>query len=63
MIGKPQGSDIERGKPTYPNLLGLTGAKQAATDLHGQAIHSLQGFDEKADTLRWIADYIISRNK
>lgn len=63
VIGKPQGSDIERGKPTYPNLLGLAGAKQTAADLHDQAIESLQGFDEKADTLRWIAGYIVSRNK
>lgn len=63
VIGKPQGSDIERGKPTYPNLLGLQGAKQAAMDLHDQALDSLQGFDEKANTLRWIADYIVNRNK
>ncbi len=63
VIGKPQGSDMERGKPTYPNLLGLAGAKQTAADLHDQAIDSLQSFDEKADTLRWIADYIVSRNK
>ncbi len=63
VIGKPQGSDMERGKPTYPNLLGLAGAKQTAVDLHDQAIDSLQSFDEKADTLRWIADYIVSRNK
>jgi len=63
VIGKPQGSDIERGKPTYPNLLGLDGAKNTAMKLHDQAIDSLEDFDEKADTLRWIADYIISRNK
>ena len=63
VIGKPQGSDVEREKPTYPNLLGLAGAKQTATDLHNQAIESLQDFGESADTLRWIADYIVSRNK
>lgn len=63
IIGKPQGSDIERNKPTYPNLLGLEGAKQEAKELHDQAIQSLSVFDEKADTLRWIADFIVSRNK
>ncbi len=63
VIGKPQGSDMERDKPTYPNLLGLDGAKQTAMELHGQAIENLQDFGEKADTLRWIADYIVSRNK
>jgi farnesyl diphosphate synthase len=63
VIGKPQGSDQERDKPTYPNLLGLDGAKQAAQDLHDQALDCLTDFDNKADTLRWIADYIVSRNK
>ncbi len=61
-LGKPQGSDIERNKPTYPNLLGLEGAKQAANDLHSRAIAALQSFDERADTLRQIADYVVKRN-
>jgi len=61
-LGKPQGSDIERNKPTYPNLLGLEGAKQAANDLHGRAIAALKSFDERADTLRQIADYVVKRN-
>lgn len=63
IIGKPQGSDIERDKPTYPDLLGLEGAKQEAKELHDQALDSLSMFDEKADNLRWIADYIVSRDK
>ena len=62
-LGKPQGSDLERNKPTYPNLLGLDGAKDVAKQLHEEAISSLSGFDEKADPLRWIADYIVQRNK
>lgn len=62
-LGKPQGSDIARNKPTYPNLLGLEGAKDTAHKLHAEAIECLRGFDEKADTLRMIADYIVQRNK
>jgi farnesyl diphosphate synthase len=62
-LGKPQGSDLERNKPTYPNLLGLDGAKDVAKQLHEEAILSLSVFDEKADPLRWIADYIVQRNK
>ena len=62
-LGKPQGSDMQRNKPTYPNLLGLDGAKDAAKQLHEEAISSLSDFDEKADPLRWIADYIVQRNK
>ena len=30
VLGKPQGSDIALNKPTYPNLLGLDGAKKMA---------------------------------
>lgn len=62
-LGKPQGSDLERNKPTYPNLLGLDGAKDAAKQLHEEAISSLAIFDKKADLLRWIADYIVQRDK
>jgi geranylgeranyl diphosphate synthase, type II len=62
-LGKPQGSDMARNKPTYPNLLGLEGAKETARKLHAKAIECLQGFDEKADTLRMLADYIVQRNK
>jgi farnesyl diphosphate synthase len=62
-LGKPQGSDVERNKPTYPELLGLEGAKQAADDLYNKAIHCLDVFDERADMLRAVADYIVNRNK
>jgi geranylgeranyl diphosphate synthase type II len=62
-LGKPQGSDMERNKPTYPNLLGLDGAKDVAKQLHEEAISSLSMFDESADPLRWIADYIVQRDK
>ena len=63
IIGKPQGSDLARNKPTYPNLLGLDGAKQAARDMHDEALASLEDFDSKADILRKIADYIVKREK
>jgi len=62
-LGKPQGSDIERNKPTYPNLLGLAGAKEAAKKLQQEALDSLSCFNSQADPLRWIADYIVQRNK
>ena len=63
VIGKPQGSDQERNKPTYPNLLGLKQAKEAARELHREALSCLEDFDEKADVLRWLANFIIERNK
>ncbi len=62
-LGKPQGSDIAMNKPTYPNLLGMEGAKKAANDLYNEALECLEAFDKKADMLRAIADYIVKRNK
>ncbi len=62
-LGKIQGADIARDKPTYPALLGLNGAKQRAQELYQEALASLDSFDDKADPLRWMAEYIISRNK
>ncbi len=62
-LGKPQGSDIARNKPTYPNLLGLDGAKETARKLYSEAMDYLRDFDEKANTLRMIAEYIVQRDK
>ena len=62
-IGKPQGSDLARNKPTYPNLLGLAGAKAVAARLYEQAVAALAGLGEAGMPLRELADYIVSRNK
>ena len=61
-LGKTQGADIALNKPTYPALLGLDGARQMAADLHNDAHSSLEVFAERAEPLRWLADYIIKRD-
>ncbi|MGH8583461.1 MAG: (2E,6E)-farnesyl diphosphate synthase [Gammaproteobacteria bacterium] len=63
VIGKPQGSDRERNKPTYPRLLGLEGARQAAAALRRQALADLAPLGDAAQPLRWLADYIIMRER
>jgi len=60
-LGKPQGSDEARNKPTYTSLLGLEGARQKARELHSEALESLSGFGTAADPLRQIATYIVER--
>ncbi|VAW54010.1 (2E,6E)-farnesyl diphosphate synthase [hydrothermal vent metagenome] len=60
-LGKPQGSDIQQNKPTYPALLGLDGAAERALKLHEHAIKALENFDESADILRQLSVYIIER--
>lgn len=61
-LGKTQGADRALNKSTYPALLGLTGAKDKAQSLHQQALLALQAFDHRADTLRDLSAYIISRS-
>lgn len=61
-LGKTQGMDMARDKPTYPALLGLDGAKQHARELYEEALTSLESYSAQADPLRWIAKYIISRH-
>lgn len=61
-LGKPQGSDMERNKPTYPGLLGMAGAKQVAAELHEQALAALDKLPQDTWILRGIADYIVGRN-
>ena len=61
-LGKTQGADIALNKPTYPALLGLDGAREMAAELHKEAHDSLNIFAEKAEPLRWLADYIVKRD-
>jgi geranylgeranyl pyrophosphate synthase len=62
-LGKPQGSDQERDKPTYPNLLGMAAAKATASRLCEEAISALDCFGANADPLRWLADFIVKRDR
>ncbi|TMO82598.1 (2E,6E)-farnesyl diphosphate synthase [Pseudoalteromonas spongiae] len=61
-LGKPQGSDIEANKATYPALLGIEGAKDKARNLVNQAINALSEIDADTGRLKAIAEYIIARD-
>lgn len=61
-IGKTQGADIARNKPTYPSLIGLADAQRMALDAHEQALECLRDFGEQADQLRWISEYAVRRD-
>jgi geranylgeranyl diphosphate synthase type II len=60
-IGKDAGSDQARGKATYPSVIGIEESRRRALELLDMAIESLESFDEKADPLREIAKFIITR--
>lgn len=63
MMGKAVGTDKLRNKATYPSLLGLQESKKFAKDLVKNALQALESFDKKAEPLRAIANYIITRKK
>ena len=60
-LGKQQGADIARNKPTYVALLGLDAARTKAQELHQQALDALASFGGGADYLRSLSAYIIER--
>ena len=60
-LGKTQGADMALNKPTYPSLLGLTAARQKADELHQRAIAELADFDARANGLRGLSAFIVSR--
>jgi len=61
-LGKPVGSDEERGKTTYPLLLGVKQSMDLARDFVVQAVAALRPFHgEEAAFLRDLAEYIVDR--
>lgn len=61
VLGKTAHSDAAHAKSTYPSILGLESAKHLAHQWKSKALSALKNFDDRADPLRAIADYIISR--
>ena len=61
-IGKQVGRDAVLEKVTYPALLGIEPSRQRATELMQQGIAALSDFGPRAERLRQIAAYIVSRN-
>lgn len=62
-LGKTAGKDEAADKPTYVSLLGLEQARKLATTLHQQALAALEPFDETAQSLRALADFVVLRDR
>jgi len=60
-LGKPQGSDMELNKPTFPSIIGLQASREKADELHDRALKSLSIFGEEADVLRYISAWFVKR--
>jgi len=62
-LGKAAGSDAAMQKATYPALLGLDEANKRLQTTIDDAADALVHFDEAANPLRSIAQYILNRNR
>lgn len=63
ILGKPVGSDDRNQKATYPALFGLKETKRKARELLEQGLSELESFDESAEPLRAIAQYVVERDR
>ena len=62
-LGKDAGSDVERGKATYPALIGLEKSRERARALYEESISALDALDCDTSLFRAIAAFIITRVK
>ena len=62
-LGKDAGSDIEKGKATYPSIVGLEKSRERARELYEESIKALDSLTCDTSILRSIAAYIITRVK
>ena len=63
LAGKALQKDADAGKATFVSLLGLEAAKARAQSLIDEACAALQPYGPRADTLRDIARYVVTRDR
>jgi farnesyl diphosphate synthase len=61
-VGKKTGKDKEAGKSTFVSLLGIERARNQAEGLVVQACEHLDFFGKKADPLKNMAQFVITRS-
>ncbi|OEF23920.1 (2E,6E)-farnesyl diphosphate synthase [Vibrio rumoiensis] len=61
-LGKPQGSDQNLNKSTYPALLGLEGAMEKAQSLLQEALQALEAIPYNTQSLEEFARYAVERS-
>jgi len=60
-LGKTAGKDSAAEKVTYPALFGIEKSRRKADELVSTAIECLQTFGPRAETLKALATYLVSR--
>ncbi len=60
-LGKAAHSDRQRGKSTYPAILGIAASQERVRCLSEQALESLAPFGAAAEPLRAVAEWLLAR--
>jgi len=60
-LGKTAGKDARSDKPTYVSAIGVSAAKQLASELRADAMQAIEPFGTRAVRLAQLADYIVMR--
>lgn len=63
ILGKDVGSDIHRGKATYPAILGLAESRRRAEELRDHAVDALSCLGTAAEPLRALVSFIVDRSR
>jgi len=61
-LGKRSHKDLQRGKATYPSVIGIERSRALAHELAQHACQALAGFDSRAEALRMLAGFAVERN-
>src|SRR5262249_43367992 len=61
-LGKTAGKDAKQQKITFPAVYGIDRSREMAQDELRAAHLALKPFDDRAERLREIADYVVQRN-
>ena len=61
VIGKQAGADQRLAKATYPSLFGIDASRERCETLLQAGLLQLEIFDDDAESLRWLARYIVER--
>jgi geranylgeranyl diphosphate synthase type II len=62
-LGKTAGKDTASEKATYPALFGIDASVRKADELVNDAFSELDGFRERAETLKELARFLVERKK
>ena len=62
-LGKTAGKDTASEKATYPALFGIEASVRKADELVNDAFSELDGFGERAETLKELARFLVERKK